>query len=726
MHITTKIFQQNSRVSLPGSFIILILLIFSLGIAYPTQVAAHAMPAPGKQEIPEPQKGQFSATECWTTVPSQFQERVTCGYVTVPESHFNPVAKKIRLAVMIIRAQGPDQQADPLFIAQGGPGGSTIDTYAEVLLTIKPLLSNRDIVLFDQRGTLYSEPALICTEFNQLLLDTIELDLEPEEYYKLELAASAACQMRLQNEGIDLDAYNSLENAADIQALRSALGYNQINLYGVSYGTLLALHTMRFYPQNLRSVILDSVVPPQTNFITEVPRTAQRSFDLLFSTCAQDPDCSSAYPNLENRFFQLVDDLNQSPVSVPMTDPDSGLTYQALINGDTFLDSIFQLLYATELIPAIPMTIVDASQGNFDFFARIMSIFIFDRSFSYGMYYTVLCSEDSDFDPQDISLEGIQEQIIAAEKDDPIQFLKTCDTWQVKALNDQMDKPVESQIPVLILSGSFDPITPPAYGQIVAEDLPNSYVVEFPTGGHGVALSGDCQDEIIRSFLDQPQQAPDLSCIIPQEELEFFSPKNIIQMPAIIQLLNLDEIRVLEFIVLAGAALTILPIIFFIPIQFWVRKSRKSAHKLQSESHDANQNITQPETPQAVNLEAMPGKDSQGSRINQLLGSPGWLLWFYTLVCWIFLSIFFSVIGVMLFGNDNRLFFGLSSQTKPLFVLPWIMILLTLLLGIAIFRSWRNPDTKFFQKLFYAFSWLVAFVILFILGRWEVFSAWLS
>ena len=624
---------------------------------------------------------------------------------------------------MIIHATDLQAQPDPLFLLQGGPGGSTIDTYAEILLTTLPLLHNRDIVLFDQRGTYYSEPSLVCSEFDQLLLDTIEKDLPDEEYNRLEAATYQACRDRLQKQGVELSAYNSLENSADIQAIRQALGYDQINLYGVSYGTLLALHTMRFYPENIRSVILDAVVLPQTNFILEVPQTAQRAFSQLFSTCAQDEDCSKTYPDLENRFYQVVEKLNQTPATVGLTDPDSGITYQALIDGDTFLDGIFQFLYLADLIPALPQTIVDAENGEFGFFARIFSILVFDRSYSYGMYFSVLCSEDADFTPDQVSLEGVHPQLAEAQAEGPEQFLNTCSLWQVETLDDNMDEPVESTLPVLVLSGSFDPITPPENGRIVAEKLPNSFVVEFPTGGHGAALSGDCQDGIIRAFLDQPDQPPDTGCIEPVESMEFFTPKSVINIPAVIQLLNIQNNREIEFLILLAANMMLFPMIFLVPSRWLWKNYRQASTQVTPANPLSNPTSWSSIDPQSALEPTGNPSDTRFSKIIRAIPSVPWLYWLFSMIAWLFLISFFLIIILMVVANDNRLWVGVPGQARFLFIMPLLMLLTTFFLVIAILKSWTAKHVKLLSKLGISFGLVFCFAILTILARWEILFA---
>jgi pimeloyl-ACP methyl ester carboxylesterase len=292
-------------------------LLVSFASAISTQVVQAQTPAADYQTAP-----------CMFTLPGGVQEGVdvTCGYLTVPERYEEPQGPTIRLAVAIIKSTSANPQADPVFFAQGGPGGSTIDTFTQILFK-SPLRAERDLVLFDQRGTLYSSPKLACPEFLDETLKVLDKDLSNEETNRLYREAADACHARLVGEGVNLSAFNSVENAHDIASLREALGYAEYNFYGVSYGTLLGLHLMRDFPQGLRSVILDAVVPPQVDFNFEAVRTIDRAYTELFNACAADAECGRAYPNLEKVLFDLVDRLDKHPVTIQLANPETGEGY---------------------------------------------------------------------------------------------------------------------------------------------------------------------------------------------------------------------------------------------------------------------------------------------------------------------------------------------------------------------------------------------------------------
>jgi pimeloyl-ACP methyl ester carboxylesterase len=681
------------------------------------------------------QSGQSSAFDpaaCMFKLPVGIKDGdgVQCGYLTVPEDHSNPDGPTLRLAVAIIKSRATNPSQEPLVMAQGGPGGSTIETYAETLLSKRNFVPDRDIILFDQRGTKYSTPNLYCTELDKLLADTVEKRLTPAEDDRLSLEALQACKTRLSGDKIDLSAFNSLENAADIEDLRTALGYNRINLYGVSYGTLLALHYMQMYPQSLRSVILDGVVPPQTNYILNSARTMDQDFTKLFNSCKQNPGCNRAYPDLEQVFFKLVDDLNQNPVHVSLTDKDTNTTYsKAVIDGDTFMEGVFEMLYVGSIIPALPRMIFDAQNGNYEFFQRIYSILLFDRSMSIGMYYSVVCAEETDFTPKDQDLTGVRAQIAKYESRGPQFILDTCKIWNVKSLAPTVDQPVQSDVPTLLLSGGFDPITPATYADTAANTLKHNFEFVFPTGGHGQALDGDCQNSIIKAFLDNPSQKPDASCIAGISKPVFYTPANTINIPILIKVLNLEEGTGIQLLVLFLSSLLLLSAIPAIPVIWLAYRSRRKKYSTSLPSASPISPIQGGEiiTPSPVTYSPEPVQSDemlvQPGLSTFLSKTAGWVAFFTGPILAGFM-LGLTVLAIdMAIKNDNRLFFGVSSAARVLFILPLIFLILSLWMLAADLSAWIKKSWSVWSRLYYTMLTLAALVCLVILATWGILTA---
>lgn len=634
-----------------------------------------------------------------------------CGYLTVPEEYEHPDGKNIQIAYVRLKnndvAHAP-VNSQPLFMAQGGPGGSTIDTYLTPMMG-HPILKDRDIILFDQRGTQYSRPNLNCPEIDTLTIETLDQQLSLEESERLNLAAMIACRERLVNDGINLSAFDSLENARDIDSLRKALGYDKIHLYGVSYGTLLALQYMRLFPETLRSVILDGVVPPQTNFILEAGQNQDRAFSRFFDTCRQDTRCNQEFPDLEKVFFDLVDQLNEKPVEITVSKLENGMTYPGtLLTGDTFQWMAFQLLYSGDILPMLPRMIYDVKRGDYEVTSRLLGVLLFDQTMSYGMYYSVICAEDADFSPSDQDLGGVRPQIARIEERSPQQLLNVCAAWDVEALGPDVDDPVQIDVPTLLLSGAFDPITPAENAETAAASLPTSFTYVFPTGAHGQLL-GDCADGIVQDFLNQPEQAPNASCIQEETTPAFYTSDRIIVIPAVIIILNLDPATSFQLLFLLAGMLFLWTSVLVFPLAWLINKlnQRQPATDFgnlpasgSEQIIELSPQITAPVTPTA------PG----------WLNISSWIAVMGAIVLTVFLVAIGITVGVMLNANDNRLFYGLAGEARPWFILPLIFLLIALMMMILAVALWIHSYGSVLRRLYYSLLAFTAFGCTAILG----------
>lgn len=394
-----------------------------------------------------------------------------------------------------------------------------------------PFLADRDLTMFDQRGAGYSEPALDCPELIDLTYETLDQDLSPEEGVALSTEATCSCHDRLVSEGVNLAAYSSAESAADLNDLRLALGYEEWNLFGISYGTRLALTAMRDFPQGIRSVILDSSYPLQVSLYAEMPANLDRALNVFFDGCAADPSCREAYAQLETIFYQLVDQLNDSPITFSVTHSITDETYDVLMNGDGLIGFLFKSLYSTEIIPALPKIFFDIREGNYDILALLMGSFLVELEFSTtGMRYSVQCGEEVHFStPEELAaaceaypeLQGLFYDI--SNPDEGICAI--CETWGAREADPVENEPVSSDIPTLVLAGEYDPITPPAWGEMVAESLSNAFYFEFSGVGHGASTSGkECPLIIALAFLDDPAAVQDRSCVAEMSGPAFIIP----------------------------------------------------------------------------------------------------------------------------------------------------------------------------------------------------------
>jgi len=459
-------------------------------------------------EQPTSQQGDTSAFEedtCPFDLSEGQEEQIQCGYLYVPEDHNDPQGPEIKLAVAIIRSLSNQPAADPIIYLDGGPGGSALadpDSWLE-----SPLRDDRDIILLDQRGTGYSLPSLNC----------IELEENEEDA----LAATQACRDRLANAGVNLSAYNSANNAADVNELRLALGYEEWNMIGISYGTRLALTTMRDFPTGIRSVVLDSVYPPNIDAYSEQPLNNADAIQAMIDGCGANGACNEAYPELEKNFYELIAQLNEQPVDLDGEE----------LTGDQIVDQLVQTLYDTYTIPELPRIIHAASEEEYDPLLDLINQADQadgasrqrprqesggDITDSEGMFYSVECYEEIPFGnvaeaerlvskyPSQLAeglLAGLQQEYEA------------CEIWNVGQAGQIETEAVSSDIPTLVLVGEYDPVTPPHWAKLAAETLSNHQYFEIPAGGHALMDAGECPLGLIVSFIADPTTQLDGSCV---------------------------------------------------------------------------------------------------------------------------------------------------------------------------------------------------------------------
>lgn len=274
-------------------------------------------------------------TNCFFPVPSNevLGETIDCGVFIVPQDRNEPDGLQIKIAFAVLYSTSSDRYPDPIIYLEGGPGGSAlsgIDSWVNFAMR-----ETRDLILFDQRGAGYSSPRLYCADID-------ESDL-------------MACREQLESEGVDIADYNTINNAQDTYELLMALGYSEWNLLGISYGTRLALNIMRDFPDGIRSVIIDSVYPPVVDAYEEEVVNVYRPFRQLFDDCVADVACDDAFPDLESRFYDLVDSLQEAPIV---------LADDTELDGAGLLNTMFEWFYDTAIIPYLPLMIDELANGG--------------------------------------------------------------------------------------------------------------------------------------------------------------------------------------------------------------------------------------------------------------------------------------------------------------------------------------------------------------------------
>lgn len=465
---------------------------------------------------------EFMSSACAFTTTSG---RVVCGWLNVPEDRDNPDSSMVQLAVAIIAPENPPGADIPIVYLEGGPGGQAL-LDVEYLWIDSPLTQNHTVILIDQRGTGYSLPSLNCSE------------LEYGEYDD-DFEAAQVCYDRLTAAGVDLTQYNSEDSATDIRDLILALGYEQADLLGVSYGTRLALTVMRDHPEVVRSAILDSVYPPNAYAYTEAPVTTLRTFENLFAGCAADPECNAAYPDLAEVFEILVEELNADPALIEFWEEGYGW-YETDFYGDDLVWELLNLMYSTDMMPYLPAFIYAFYDYDYEYAYDILWIadeailaasplsekyyyeddyldWEEDISDSEGQYYSVECREEVPFDDYNRAAN------LTSDYDDDLSYALLSDTdfmigicdevWQV-GVSDSIERDaVVSDIPTLLLNGTYDPATPAEWARLAAETLSNSQYFEFPGYGHGIIDTGACATDLMLEFLSSPSTRLSGACV---------------------------------------------------------------------------------------------------------------------------------------------------------------------------------------------------------------------
>ena len=455
---------------------------------------------------------RFEPSICAIPVPAN-ESNIQCGYIVVLENRNAKNGKTIRLPIVILKSDNPHPKPDPVLRTLGGPGASSLKLIRG--RRSSPWLKDRDMIIFEQRGTKFAQPALECPEIDGARNEGAKRKLDRRSGKTREIAAAMVCYDRLTKQGIDLGAYNSRESAADVEDVLRTLKLEKINLYGVSYSARLMLEVMRDFPDSVRSVVLESTLPLEVNYDEVGVDGIVRSLNEMFARCRADADCAVAYPDLEKEFYAVVDRLNEHPLTVSKNDPDTKASVDVLVDGDDFVTWIVDYLFSNEPAATVdaPFVTHQAFMGKYvDQFKRDGGPDLGGSFYSWGMRYSFWCSEEMPFESrkkiaaQSTKFSALRGYEVSALPD-------ICKVWKVPPAKPIENQPVRSDIPTLILTAEFDAYTPPAWGRSTAVNLKNSFLFEIPWAGHGPGFSVPCVHDIVAAFIDDPSARPDDDCI---------------------------------------------------------------------------------------------------------------------------------------------------------------------------------------------------------------------
>jgi pimeloyl-ACP methyl ester carboxylesterase len=409
-----------------------------------------------------------------------------CANVSVPENSAKPDGKRIEIFLAVLPSLTPQPEADPLFIFAGGPGQAASDM-GKLAATMNSIRRSRNIVLVDQRGTGKSKTLTCDVSTEQKdrdpLTETLNADMQAAEKEWAQCVATMKGDPAL---------HRTDDYIADLELVRKGLGYGAINVWGGSYGSRVALRYMKLHPQSIRTAILDGVAPTTLRLPDDVMINSESELKAALAACAASPACAKAYPNLSDSLDQLLSKLRATPQAISLQHPASGKTITGVATDRTVITFLSQLLYAPETARMIPSLISAALQGNFaPMAATISGRNIAESDFSITQRFAVMCAED---------MLGRTAPTLARFQAITDQFYASCKALPHGKVEPEFFEPTRSDIPTLLLSGSLDPVTPPASGSLAAKTLSQSKHIIVNGMGH-IVTPHTCISRVMSKFV---------------------------------------------------------------------------------------------------------------------------------------------------------------------------------------------------------------------------------
>jgi pimeloyl-ACP methyl ester carboxylesterase len=463
---------------------------------FPALILAACAPAAQARPL-----GKLEFKPCALSAPLSPQVvQAQCTTLQVPENPKDPQGRKISLRIGWIPAQqDAAAEPDPVFMLAGGPGQSALDSYPQVQPAFAEIVKKRHVILVDQRGTGGSNPLQCANPAESMDTDSPQAAGDYARHCMAELEKKA-----------DLRLYTTGEAIVDLDTVRQAIGAEQIDLVGVSYGTRMAQQYAATYPQHTRAIVLDGVAPNSLVLGNEFAINLEHALDLQFGRCAKDAACTQKLGDPRQRLNTLMKTLKDTPPTVSFRDPATGVAKQETLHAGDVAVLVRMSAYLPLMTATLPLQFSEAAQGRYDTLAATANMIggSLADAMAMGMQLSVICAEDGGelkADPaQDGSLLG----------NAIVDGLKAqCAVWPKGARSASFRKPLSTNVPALLLSGEFDPVTPPRYGDEVAKALPNARHLVLRGQGHNVIAVG-CTPLLLGKFLDGlDPKALDAKCL---------------------------------------------------------------------------------------------------------------------------------------------------------------------------------------------------------------------
>lgn len=426
--------------------------------------------------------------------PQGIEGDAKCGTLEVFENRATQKGRKITLNILVLPASGQQRQPDAVFYFAGGPGSAATEDARGIAQVLAGVRQHRDLVFVDQRGTGQSSP-LNCELFNSA---------DPQSYFGsfLPLDDVRKCREQLEPKA-DLKLYTTNIAVDDVNDVRAALGYDQINLYGGSYGTRAALVYLRRHPKHVRTVILHGVAPTNQFMPRSFPQDTERALQGVLSECEADEACRKAFPQVKVDAQRVLEALLQSPAEVEVQLRGAKDRVAVKLNRNLAAEAVRYMMYSPGGAGRVPLYLHLAAEGNYTPLAQAALFFRQNllATGSNGMYLSVTCAEDLPFVKREEAKQIAANTFLGSYRYD--QQNAACELWPRATIDSKYAEPVRTDKPVLIITGEWDPVTPPSQADAVARTLPNSLHIVVNDGAHGFnGLEGiECLDRLMSQFV---------------------------------------------------------------------------------------------------------------------------------------------------------------------------------------------------------------------------------
>ena len=443
---------------------------------------------------------------------------ISCGVITVPENREDPASRFIRLHFVKIAATGDEDayREDPVIYLTGGPGVG-VDSYVDRLRE-HALVEQRDLYILEQRGI--GASGNFCPYYGLTERALVHGD-DIEDAQRNAADITANCFEEATAAGVDLTGYNTVENARDVKALREALGFEQWNVWGISYGSHLGQMLALQDPDGIRALVIDAIVPNDLTDLMRLRRWANLTLENIFSTCTDAAVCE----DLEARYDAALDAVRDDPVTVELDDTELYPEGEINVGGLILAFAPFSMAYEQDQHPAIP-AVMDALIGYFNdrdpaFFQLVadMSGAPAGVSISEGMSAAIRCNDGYTQADADVAADDVAENPrfagLFATETGAAYAAQMCVDAGLAPRNRSDYRFVETTIPTLIVNGGWDPVTPPPLARYIAPGFSNGRYIEVPYAGHGPTRSmSECAGPVLNAFFDEPDPAAlDASCL---------------------------------------------------------------------------------------------------------------------------------------------------------------------------------------------------------------------